>query len=641
MTVSTWKKPLTMLFFMAVFSLLFINFGFNYGGVKAVNVSVGSTLFSENDNIAISGTKEGLKLTSEVKLNSRAKYSNKLYINRNFIFLFQVTEDNFESLSFIISCDHYDKTAMGNISDADRQFKINLVKTSNGFTADLNGSGSVVIDKTIKNTIELRYNEANKFYIKIGGSQYVIDEELVLSEYMNEGYITICFNGKQIDKKAEILIKNINAQNFTGGEGTVNDNIAPVLRLNKSKLVEDGDDLTDNAPMNKYYKLPFYGLDVLSTNLKYTVKMTYSPNAWDSAEYDEEDEEELSFNSLDIELNKAGYYKVKQVKLSDNNGNDTIVCQDFDLTEHDIIIRAWPIWNNDPLTENNNLWKENELFRPQMTQFTDVGKLAAYISDFESSLENGFVAKGGSANKFQFAVPETQIFSAPAGITQNLESMVIFKLKARKEDVQNWSTQDGLIFTASTVGRYYFKIVAMDRMGNQSDESPEFEIFFDDVTAPKISVTGFPAEKYLDQSVSLPTASVIDDMGGTTSSELKVYYVLDENGDEVYEKDEEGNTVYEEDGTTPKKVLVSETAVFTPDKLGWYEVVYTADDGRDNKTVAADATFYFKVTEYVEPQLPPPSFIDFSNVWNIVFLTIAGLSALGLIIIMFIKPKEE
>lgn len=640
MTVTTWKKPLIILFFMAVISLLFLNFG----AASAANVSVGSALFSENDNITILGTKDGLKLTSEVKANSRAKYANKLYLNKNFLVMFQVTEDYFESITFTISCDHYDKTVMGTVSDRDRQYSINIVKGTNGFSANLDGEGSVDIDKNIKSTIELRYNDANKFYLKVGGTDYVINKALDLGPYMNEGYLSVGFNGKRIDKKAGMIIKNINGQNFTGGEGTVNDNISPILRLNKSKFIEDGDNLIDNAPMNKFYKLPFYGLDVLSTNLKYTVKVTYSPNAWDSSEYDEEDEEELSFTSLDIELNKQGYYKVKEVKVNDNNGNETAVCQDFDLNQNDIIIRAWPIWNGDAATELLT-WKEGTFYRPQITQFTDPVKLAAYEDLLADSLENGFVAKGGSANRFRFAVPETELPCLPQEIIDNnqvnFETMVSYKLKYRKENSQTWSTQDGLIFTASSIGKYCFKIVAIDKMGNQSDEGPEFEIFFDDMTAPKITVTGFSAERYLDQSITLPSASVLDDMGGSTSSEIKVYYVLNDKGEQVFEEDEQGNPVYEEDGVTRKKILVSEEATFTPDKLGWYEVVYTADDGRGNKTVPVDATFHFSVVEYKEPETPPPSFIDFSNVWNIVFLTIAGLSAIGLIVIMFIKPKEE
>jgi hypothetical protein len=602
MTISTWKKPLAiMLFFIAAIAFLLTDYNFNS---SAKNISVSSSLFTDNDNITVTGLREGLKLSSTGKADASAKYANKLYL-KDFNIKFQITETNFNSLSITIQTDHYDKSVMGNISDDDRRWQLNITKTANGFTADLDGNGVAAVDRAnaFGSIIEIKYNTQNKFEIISGGETFVINETLDLEPYRNEGYITLGFNGIAITQKAELRLLNINKQNFTSStEGMVNDNTAPVLRLDKSKFTEDAENnLTDNAPLGKMYKLPVYGLDVLSTNIKYKIKVAYSA---DGVDYDEDDDFEKT--AAEFELQKKGYYKIKEIEINDNNDNKTTDCVDFDLTENDIIIKA-------------DKWEMGELCKPVITSFTD------------EDVQILGIFKGGASHKFQFAAPEVEIKCAPGIIDypanpENPE-YIKYTLNYRRVNASSWSKQDGLVFTANSTGEYEFKIQAIDRMGNISDidKSPIFKIMFIDATPPKITVNGFPAEKYLDQSVTLPEGSIMDDMGSVTNKTIKVYYITDADGNLINDENE--------------KELVSEEATFTPEKLGWYEVVYTAEDS--NKNTAAPVSMTFKVVEYVPPVVDPPTFIDLNNVWNIVFLSIAGLSAIGLIIVLFIKPKEE
>ncbi|NLK17739.1 MAG: fibronectin type III domain-containing protein, partial [Clostridiales bacterium] len=245
---------------------------------------------------------------------------------------------------------------------------------------------------------------------------------------------------------------------------------------------------------------------------------------------------------------------------------------------------------------------------------------------------------GGNSHKFQFAAPEVKVNSNPSG-TEN-PKLVKFKLKYKTVGLTTWSEVDGLVFTANTADKEYeFRIKATDRAGNsviyELTEKDHVKITFRDVTPPKINVSWFKSERYLDQAVSLPSASATDDLDSSPKTSVKVYYIMDEKGQPVYEKDEEGNIVYEDE--EPKKVLVSESTSFTPDKVGWYEVIYTAEDREGH--VTASPPYTFKVVKASDT--PKEPIIDLSNTWNIVFLSIAGVCALGLIIIPFIKPKEE
>lgn len=611
---STLKKPLIIL--LALMAMVMFTFNFTLNA-KATNVSVGSMLFTDIDNVTITGTKNGLELSSTGKVDSSAKYGKLLYF-KGFSFKFKITEANFSSIIFTILPENNNLSdTTENKSDIDRQIIIKLTKTDSGMKATLNGAFETDLTSSFTDEIELGLNSENKFFVKIASEHKVINS--AVSIYKNEANMTIGFEGIQVTKTAKLLIKNINRQAFTSDiEGFVDDDKPAVMRLNT-------DLITTESPLNKSYEIPVYGIDVLSTNLKYDVKVAYSA---DNVEY----EEEKTFTTTSIEMQKAGYYKITEIKLKDNNGNETTICEDRDLSTSPIIIRA-RAWSNDV----------NDV--PVITTFDGGANEQAYLNAISS------VYNGGATNKFYFKAPEVTVNSTPAGYTEN-PKLIKFRLGYKLVSSNSWTYVDGLVFTASSINSYNFRIQAIDRMGNLSSfyDFPN-PIFFIDVTKPKISVNGFPTEKYLDQQLTLPTASVSDDMDTSPKKAFKIYYIKDANGVDVFEKDENGDIVYETDENDdflldsnnqkiPKKILIDtkDSYTFTPDKLGWYEVLYTAEDSSGNKASLSSMTF--NVVEAVEPVIEKP-FIDVTNIWNIVFLSIAGLSALGLIIIPFIKTKEE
>ena len=601
MTISTIKKPLIILLAILTAVMLLLSANIN---VSANSVSVGSTLFTDIDNISISGTTQGLKLTSIGKEDTSTKYINKLYFGNNFSLNFDIIQNNFNSLVFTIISENepYSDTTK-NISDIETVIK--LTKTESGFDIKIDNEDAVSVPATLIDTLRLGYNtDNNKFYIEKSGTNYNLDK--VIELYKNEGYLKIGFEGIETSKTAEILITNINNQPFTSSvAGNVEDNTDPVMRIN-TDLLDFGDDYNVEAPVNISYKIPVYGLDILSSTIKYDIEVLYSQDAVFN-QTDEENEENIkTYTSNEFTPNKEGYYKITKLEINDNNGNHTTECEDVDFDTEEIIVHA-TFWDTDIPT------------------FTDIN---GYINSFT---ETYYI--GGKSNKLIFKTPAVTVNC----FDNENDKLIGYKLYYKTISASTFSVQDGLVFTANSIGSYVFQIQAIDRTGNYSQKSPEITLHFEDVTSPEINITGFVTEHYIDQSITLPSSSITDDMDGSPDKTIAVYYIKDKDGVDVFETDEDGEFILD-DQNQKKKILITDEYTFTPEKLGWYQVIYTAEDDSGNRVTSSPMTF--EVIEVEVPEEEEP-FIDFSNKWNIVFLSIAALSAIGLIVLMFIKPKEE
>jgi hypothetical protein len=617
MAKNFFKRPIIALL-AAVFAIALFARGGDSASAKSV--SVGSLLFTNMDNVTISGTKTGLKLYSTGKRDTSAQFGKKLLF-KDFELVYILTQSDFSAVYFEILGEN-GSAATGNISDEDRKYRLTITKKEGQVTATVSGKGfdpvssDVEVSFTEETTLKIVGGDDDgddfytlKFRIENSSGEKAATIEKEISVYRAEGTLTIGFEGIEVGKAAEMYIKRLNGQSFISStEGYVDDNVAPVMRMETDKLI-------DIAPLSRAYELPVYGIDVLSSTIKYNIKWEYSADG----SFDEPSEIEKTENL--ITFDKAGYYRVKEIKINDDNGNETTDCIDYNYKEEGKQIKILvETWSN---------------ASPQLVTFEDPDKRQEYITAIET------VYNGGNSHKFQFAAPEVKVNSNPSG-TEN-PKLVKFKLKYKTVGLTTWSEVDGLVFTANTADKEYeFQIKATDRAGNsiiyELTEKDHVKITFRDVTPPKINVSWFESERYLDQAVSLPSASATDDLDSSPKTSVKVYYIMDEKGQPVYEKDEEGNIVYEdEDKTIPKKVLVSESTSFTPDKVGWYEVIYTAEDREGH--VTASPPYTFKVVKASDT--PKEPIIDLSNTWNIVFLSIAGVCALGLIIIPFIKPKEE
>lgn len=623
MTISRIKKLLilaTAIIFTVSFSLALSITAF------AGSVSAGSSLFTEIDNVTITSSTDGLELSSTGIQQSSAKYVNKLYLG-NFGFKYIVSGNNFSYLTLTFISKN-NSLVSGTIKDIE-----NVLKLSNKdgkLAISLNGAAEITTTKDFANATEINFNKTtDEFSINGIADSFKADGALDINE--DEAYVKIAFYGIEMGKTAGITIKEINGQSFISSTvGYIEDDTAPVMKVDASLLCV-------SAPVAIQYELPIYGLDVISSSLKYEVILAY---AADGVNYDTN---KITKTTLKFPLDKVGKYKIESIKISDGNGNSTVTttaaaadakCIGIDLFTTPIIIQT---------TEWNINYGENDEFNPVMTTFDGGVSQAAYISEISMYII------GGGSNKFQFKTPVVTVNCTPAGVTEKAE-LIDFIILYKSPSSTVFSKYDGLIFTASLAGDYQFKLQAIDRMGNRSEESPVMYITFYDETAPKIMISGFSAEEYINQSLTLPSGTITDDMDSSPASTIEVYYIKDADGNFIYEKDADGNIVYKTDDNgvvlkddqgndIKKKLLVSETYTFNPDTLGWYEVRYTAEDASGNSTTLSPMTF--KIIEAAAPVAVTESFIDLTDTWTIILLSIAGVSAIGIIILLFIKPKEE
>lgn len=609
---------------------------------RADKVSIGSSQFTSIDNLSFSSTTEGLELSGASKKDCSATYANKLYVG-GLSLIFQLTQPNFDD-SFTVTLLSYNSDVIGLFKDIEHRLiftksddKLSVKLTTVNFdgteaSSEVKNTGIDVMGK-----IEISFDSDKTFSIKAAGSNAAaatFTSETAI--YKNEANLRFEFKGIVRGKTASAVIASINGQSLIAADSSsnVNDNTSPSLILNTDKFTTDADgNLTANAPANKQYSVPAYGLDVISSNLTYEITAQFR------ADEDGEWENVASTDKTGLKLHliKIGEYRITQVKVSDGNGNST--------TE---FAGGVIVSESKPLIIRPAKWKESN---PNKAE--DYSPVVDHDS-YKTGSEEITMVTVTDTNKYRLKTPVVAFNSAPAGVSQN-PADVTYKIMYKEPNSSSatWSEANGLVFTATkTGGPYTLWVQAIDSAGNKSavptDPNDYVKIQFIDKSTSKITLSNFPVIKYVDQSVTLPSATITNLLGSSPTRTVKVYYILDEAGSEVFATDEDGNAVYEqdEDGNdilvdgekVPAKILVSESTTFTPDKKGTYEVVYTATDEQlGYEIVLSDVTF--KVED--APPAPSKPFIDTSNVWTIVFLCIAGASALGIVVLLFVKPKEQ
>lgn len=197
----------------------------------------------------------------------------------------------------------------------------------------------------------------------------------------------------------------------------------------------------------------------------------------------------------------------------------------------------------------------------------------------------------------------------------NAESMnytIYYKLPSARTWTKN--TDNTLTFTPSTVGRYFIKVQPANTLGHKTllENCPEFTFVLRDNELPKISFnSSFPTKVTIDKEASLNYISITDASAYHSTYKLEYY--------------NEKTSAWEE-------VEGMEDLKFTPNKLGRYRLTVTTTDAAFNSSVESKEFTCVKATKTTEEKQ--------LNTMSIVFLCIAAASLLGIIAIIFIKPKD-
>lgn len=215
-------------------------------------------------------------------------------------------------------------------------------------------------------------------------------------------------------------------------------------------------------------------------------------------------------------------------------------------------------------------------------------------------------------------------------------------------DNSSWTSYSGLKVPVASEGVYKFFVLFKDKLGNGMEKSD----FLDDDNNLITTENVFEFEIVNDAPLSIKATSQENAYKGisyTASSftilakdytvEYKLMY--SENGETAWEEILPLSEL--EEGTADYKKYADYnydgSLTFTPAKIGHYEIVANVYEEGTFRT--AEASAKIQATRTPIKVVPNESNWLLNNVWSIVFLATGGLSLIGLLVVLCIKPKEE
>ena len=661
------------------FSMLFI---FNITA-SAANISIGSgsSLFTNTKNIEIEGTDDGIALRLTQKEYAYTEWSKTLPMS-NFEMQFKINDDNFDKVTFSFYS-AYNADAANDYTTAEFLAKPNPASgTYNVDYAEYTDKikeiiqpekvlNQIILEKVndkikltfvtssegeeiyavsdiafLNSTFSIKYNviSAAKGQFTFTSGSYTKNSAEVDRLINDEANLRIDFPvdsiksiSKPIDNggdeeetpaKKTLFIEYISydyniagsPQRFTQelkGE-VVEDTSRPILKADKNILKTTGG-MADTvyAPAGAQYKIPVYGIDILHSlsNLSINATVKYYK---DQTDYDNKVSSSVSVSNLAFLVDKtSGFYVIEKITL--NDGTHLV-----NFGEKPTSAGASEIWydNIDGITLP---------IKVQGAERMDPLDFSFNISQDYADLFKDIPLKGGPKNPVKFPMPisgtadfegtdGTGIRSYVGGVGAGFEENpynIIYNIYYKHQDDSTWTkNSDGLEFRATRTGKYKFQIEARDNQANIKYCETIIELTFIDTENPELSVLSFPSERIIDEQFNIPTASTTDDFDSSPTKTMNLYFLNEESKEWEQIKINGYN--------------------FTPKKLGEYKVVYTAYDNVGHHAVSIEREF-----TVVEPPESGGGGTFKLDTLSIVFLIIAGVALMGVIALLFIKPKEK
>ncbi|MBR0189386.1 MAG: hypothetical protein IJQ23_03250 [Clostridia bacterium] len=214
-----------------------------------------------------------------------------------------------------------------------------------------------------------------------------------------------------------------------------------------------------------------------------------------------------------------------------------------------------------------------------------------------------------------------------------------------------------LKFTVSEAGKYEFFVVFKDPSGNAMEKDDFYKVNPDDENAIidgiyKYAVFTFDIKDDAPISVEVPAtqgagyvntkyvASGFEILSGSNVTYTLYYNEATDakaNSDGWVEVNTESDYFTEAE---IESIAYDGKYTFTPIKVGSYKIKCEVSSGTSSAARFAEGETVISVRE--EPAVVKPDNHWFkNNVWSLVFLSVGTLSLIGIIVLLFIKPKEE
>ena len=634
----------------------------NVSTARAESVEDPKNYFDINGATA-SFTQSGLEVL--VKDGTKVSFKNDLVVNE--LSLRMKLPEDFKT-SFILDLDSY--YVNGNPKEWSKY-----------------GNEGTTFETSIKNIIELSYLSNDAFSCSINGQQIQLDNEegyvtldlSVINNYLTVGTFNI-ENEYDADQKNYYKLKNIDdkivVKKLTFDFYTTEDNATDSFVMewvnqkrgdnNYKQLLtlEDGQTKLTSAYPRVCINEDFYirtsdgsysAIKKAYTQDKYklTIKSCsvlggYSNLYLIGSLYDDVLLESNTLSPNEFRFKTAGdniKFGIGEVKEDDNQVKTAYVYEEFNVD-----------------TVNSLATKDAE--KPVYGYFENqLDNDIAYAGFLNGIKKASTVEKeGGTTTSVglgtEFKLPSMKdLVSDNFVVYEELTSKIYYRTVSSSQT----SLSDG--FTLNYIGNYIFFVTFSD--GENGIEESDFFIEEDDGTVSKGTyfdnyVFEFEIVDNADIEVKAPeiqgngykgikhkASEFIVDAKGCIM-QYKLYYNPDVNANaddggwvEIPKADELTNEKYNNGGfnySAVKKVAYDGELTFVPTKIGAYKIVCTATSSVSSRE-ASDETIV-KVASAPKVVEVPSKWLE-NNLWSVVFLSVGTLCLIGIIALLFVKPKDE
>ncbi len=241
---------------------------------------------------------------------------------------------------------------------------------------------------------------------------------------------------------------------------------------------------------------------------------------------------------------------------------------------------------------------------------------------------------------------------------ENLNATVYYKTPLEEK-----KTSSSLEISVESAGEYVFYVAFGDQEGNAMEEDDFFTVDEDDeniiidgmyrafvfsfhieddsafeIDASRILGKGYVGKKY--------TATDFKINASNFSKNYKLFYnakadakASDEGWVEIIKAsnltDDYSNEVFSSEEI--KAIDYNGALSFTPDRVGSYKITCSIVSDVTSRAAEAEAVFVVEKATTVKPYKP----LETREVFAIVFLSVGGLCLIGIVALIFVKPKEE
>ena len=540
-----------------------------------------------------SSLSEGVKVTFKKENKSASvKYKHSLYA-QNLEITFKSTKTNFEQLWFTVAdADNDTKWVKVSFKQVDGKIHYALEDNENNKTEYAN---SGVDASKLADGVKLSLSNGT---FKLDTATLSATNIVTKSFYKNMAKLSYGVEG--VDSEGEdaiVCITKINDQSLVTanskfeGNARVNPVIIP-MQDGEDEPVETAVSQNVNAPANEDYTFAYYCLDVLGTG-------------WA------------------VKVGDSDKVSGKTTQAVGEVGSQDIVAKIYvtDASEQALItLNITAVEDETSVTINDSA-------------FENFYKNADELKNVFGTDAVGHMVATTEGNTFEFPHVYNTEFAAIYGCTDGIDGYNNVKIQVGYKapgDNGNYTYASSYAVKLNETGVWYFVYKATDVAGNETVSKP-FSFRVVDETAPTIKVSE-KTQIIVDEKYTIPSATITDNASGVDSNYTKwTLYEADADGKADLTK-EIKNVKFGEEGYDESLL---KDGVFTPTETGKkYVVVYEARDKADNV-----ATSQQTVIEVIEgtPTYTANPFNDFVKTSLIVVACLAGL---GLIVLIFVRPKQ-